>query len=125
MAHHGACLRLELERTGALGGNAAQALEDVWAGRPSAVLSAAERAMVAYTVKLTKTPGEMSQADVDELRAHGFTDRAIYDIASIAGFFAYVTRLAQGLGVPLRAHWEEIARTEWEKSLKLPLSPRP
>jgi uncharacterized peroxidase-related enzyme len=87
----------------------------VVAGRPEAVLLAGDLAMVRYTQKLTRTPAAMTEADVAELRAHGFDERAIYDIAGIAGFFAYVTRLTQGLGLPLEDDWEEIARAQVTK----------
>jgi alkylhydroperoxidase family enzyme len=41
----------------------------------------------------------MGQADVDRLRAHGFDDVAIHDATQIVGYFNYITRVADGLGV--------------------------
>lgn len=41
----------------------------------------------------------MGQRDVDELRGHGFDDRAIHDATQIIGYFNYITRVADGLGV--------------------------
>ena len=52
-------------------------------------------------MKLTLTPGEMNRADVEALRPHGFGDRAIHDLCSITGYFAFVNRLADGLGVEM------------------------
>ncbi len=71
-------------------------------------LSPAIRAMLDYAYKLTLTPWEMVEADVQTLREHGFSDRAILDINQITGYYAYVNRLADGLGVPLEDIWEEL-----------------
>ena len=70
-----------------------------------AKLSDAERAMLDYTYKLTLTPWDMVEADVQILREHGFSDRAILDINQITGYYAFVNRLADGLGVPLEDFW--------------------
>ncbi len=69
-------------------------------------LTQADRAMLDYAVKLTLTPWEMEPADVKMLREHGFSDSAILDINQITGYFAYVNRLADGLGVELESFWE-------------------
>ena len=50
--------------------------------------------MLAYAVKLTRTPGEMVAADVTALRAVGFCDRDILDIAEVTAYYAYVNRIA-------------------------------
>jgi len=57
------------------------------------------RAMLAYSEKLTLTPGAMTESDVVELRDVGFTERDILDIAEVVGYYAYVNRIADGLGV--------------------------
>ncbi len=57
--------------------------------------------MLAYAVKLTREPGSMSQADVSALRDQGFSDRDILDIAEVTAYYAYVNRIADGLGVHL------------------------
>ena len=67
----------------------------------AADLSAADHVMLDYVVKLTRTPGEMSVADAEALRARGFGDRAIHDICAITAYFAFVNRIADGLGVEL------------------------
>ncbi len=43
----------------------------------------------------------MTASDVDALRAQGFDDRAIHDAFQIAGYFNYINRLCDGLGVDL------------------------
>jgi len=73
-----------------------------------AKLSPANRAMLDYTYKLTLTPWEMVEADVQALREHGFSDRAILDINQITAYYAYVNRIADGLGVPLEDFWAQL-----------------
>lgn len=41
----------------------------------------------------------MTRGDLDELRTHGFDDRAIHDAVQVIGYFNYITRLADALGV--------------------------
>jgi len=72
-----------------------------------AKLSTADRAMLDYAVKLTREPEVMKAADVDMLRSAGFDDTAILDIAQVAAYFAFVNRLADGLGVELEPYWED------------------
>lgn len=67
----------------------------------------ADREMLEYAVKLTRTPWEMKEADVAVLREAGFGDSAILDINQVAAYYAFVNRLADGLGVELEAFWNE------------------
>jgi uncharacterized peroxidase-related enzyme len=62
-------------------------------------LNEADRAMLDFAVKLTRSPNSMTREDVEALRAAGFSDTAIHDIVQITGFFAYYNRLAEGLGI--------------------------
>lgn len=57
------------------------------------------KAMLTYALKLTRTPADMVQADVDALRANGFSDLDILHIAETTAYYAYVNRIADGLGV--------------------------
>ena len=63
--------------------------------------------MLDYAIKLTEAPWTMEQGDVDQLRRQGFGDAAILDINQVTGYYAYVNRLADGLGVELEPFWEE------------------
>jgi uncharacterized peroxidase-related enzyme len=72
-----------------------------------ATLSEANRAMLDYAAKLTREPWAMVEDDVIALREVGFSDSAILDINQVTGYYAYVNRLADGLGVPLEAFWDE------------------
>jgi uncharacterized glyoxalase superfamily protein PhnB len=58
-----------------------------------------QRAMLDYAVKLTRTPGAVREADLDPLRAHGLSDRDILDVNQVVAYFAFVNRIADGLGV--------------------------
>jgi alkylhydroperoxidase family enzyme len=63
--------------------------------------------MLDYAVKLTLTPWEMKAEDVEALRAAGFDDTAILDVNQVASYYAFVNRLADGLGVELESFWDE------------------
>lgn len=62
-------------------------------------LSAADRRMLDFAVKLAREPRSMTRDDVESLRAAGFSDTAILDVVHITGFFSYYNRLADGLGI--------------------------
>ncbi len=57
--------------------------------------------MLEYVEKLTVTPWDVFGEDVNLLREAGFTDRDVLDICEIASYYAYVNRIADGLGVKL------------------------
>ena len=63
--------------------------------------------MLDYAVKLSLEPWNMEEADIQELRDAGFSNAGILDIAHVTGYFAYVNRLADGLGVELETFWKE------------------
>ena len=57
--------------------------------------------MLTYVDKLTRNPGQISAGDVSALRRVGFADAAILDICQVAGYYAFVNRVANGLGVEI------------------------
>ena len=63
--------------------------------------------MLSYAEKLSLKPWEMREADIQELRDAGFSNAGILDIAHVTGYYAYVNRLADGLGVELETFWRE------------------
>lgn len=65
------------------------------------LLRASERALLAYADLLTLTPHAVTSTDIDSLRAAGYDDRAIHDACAIVAYFAFVNRIADGLGVEL------------------------
>jgi uncharacterized peroxidase-related enzyme len=56
-------------------------------------------AMLRYVEQLTRSPADIESADIEALRSVGFSDRDILDIAEVTAYFAYVNRIADGLGV--------------------------
>ena len=65
----------------------------------AAPLPPADRAIVDYALKLTRTPRAMTRADVLALRGHGLSDAEIFEIAFTTAYFNYTNRIAEGLGV--------------------------
>jgi uncharacterized peroxidase-related enzyme len=65
----------------------------------AAPLEGADRALVAYALKLTRTPREMHPADVEALRAAGLSEEEIFEAAFVTAYFNYTNRVAEGLGV--------------------------
>lgn len=51
--------------------------------------------------KLTRTPGEMEQSDLEPMREAGLSDLDILHVCQVAAYYAYANRLADGLGVGL------------------------
>ena len=49
----------------------------------------------------------MDESDVQQLRDAGFSNAGILDIVHVTGYYAYVNRLADGLGVNLEEFWKE------------------
>ena len=52
-----------------------------------------------FADKLTRRPGEMEKADVDRLRAAGWSDAAIVDAVLVASIYACANRFSAGLGL--------------------------
>jgi uncharacterized peroxidase-related enzyme len=65
----------------------------------TAPISAQDRVMLDYVVKLTKDATQVWKDDIDGLRAAGFDDRGILQITLIASWFNYINRVADALGV--------------------------
>lgn len=75
--------------------------------RTSAGLKRVDQALLKYALKLTQTPAAMNEADVQTLREEGFDDRGIHDICAITAYFAFVNRMADGLGVELEPRFSD------------------
>lgn len=63
--------------------------------------------MLGYAAKLTANPGSMNEGDVATLRDVGFSDRDILDICEVTAYYAYVNRIADGLGVSVEEWFED------------------
>ncbi len=63
-----------------------------------AELSAKQREMLDFAVKLTRSIESVERADVEALLAIGWTEEDVFDIAEVAAMFNFTNRLASGLG---------------------------
>jgi len=68
-------------------------------------LSARERALCDFAVKLTHLAAEVENADIEALRAQGLDDATISDAIQVIGYFNYVTRIADGVGIDAEPEW--------------------
>ena len=82
-------------------------MEQIKDNYKKADITPAQRAMLDYAAKLTTTPGKMCAEDLIPLREAGYNDRAILDINQITSYYAYVNRIADGLGVELEDFWNK------------------
>ena len=70
---------------------ASGALEEALTGR--------ELAFMRYTRLLTLTPGDVSAADIEAMRAAGASDGEILEVNQCVALFNYSNRSLSGLGV--------------------------
>jgi uncharacterized peroxidase-related enzyme len=71
----------------------------------SAQLEPRSRALCDFAVKLTRDPATISAGDIEALRGHGLTDDAISDAIQVVGYFNYVNRVADGVGIEDEPDW--------------------
>ncbi|HKZ62991.1 MAG TPA: peroxidase-related enzyme [Thermoplasmata archaeon] len=74
----------------------------------TASITAKERIMLGYAVKLTRLPDGVTDADVQKLRDAGLTDADVLDVTFTAAYFNFVNRLVLGLGVELEGDAERV-----------------
>ena len=58
-----------------------------------------QKAMLDFALKVTRSSHEIGEPDFEALRAHGFHDEDIWDIAAISAFFGLSNRLANVIGL--------------------------
>jgi uncharacterized peroxidase-related enzyme len=76
----------------------------------AAPLSKRERAMLDFAVLMTKASHQIEESDRAALRDAGFTDRDIWDIAAVAGFFNMSNRMASATDMRPNAEYHAQAR---------------
>ena len=64
-------------------------------------ITPAELAMLEYAELLTVQPANVTEADVQRLREHGWSDADVVDIVHVVALFNYMTRIADGLGIEM------------------------
>jgi 4-carboxymuconolactone decarboxylase len=57
-------------------------------------ISDRQKAMLDFAMKVSQSAHLVGEADFDALKAHGFTEEDIWDIAGISAFFGMSNRLA-------------------------------
>lgn len=67
-------------------------------GTADAGLEPAEAAMMAFAERVAKDASSITASDVEGLRAHGFTDAEIFDIAAAAAARCFFSKLLDTLG---------------------------
>lgn len=83
---HGALVRIYAE--------APQLADQLATNHRSADLNPAHRAMLDFAVNLTDSPEEITRGDLAHLREHGYSEEAIWDIASVVSFYNLSNRMA-------------------------------
>lgn len=76
----------------------------------AAVLDPRQSAMLAFAEKITLASAQIVEADRAALRAAGFSDRDIWDIANVAGFFNMSNRVASATGMQPNPEYHAQAR---------------
>ena len=80
-------------------------VEKIKADYREAGLSARDAVILDFAVKLTLHPSRMEASDLERLKREGFSDVALLEIVHITGFFNYINRLADALGVDPEPEW--------------------
>jgi hypothetical protein len=68
-----------------------------------------------FALKLTKRPSAMEPADLERLRDVGLSDVDILDVVEVVGYFNYINRVANALGVDPEPEWPK--RPAWKRAL--------
>lgn len=76
----------------------------------AADLSAKQKAMLDFAVKLTERPDTIEEEDRERLRQAGFGDRDIWDIAATASFFNMSNRMAAAVDMRPNDEYHAMAR---------------
>ena len=76
----------------------------------AADLDKRQRAMLDFAVKLTVEPWTVEESDREGLKKVGFSDRDIWDIAAIAGFFNMTNRIASAIDMRPNSQYHAMGR---------------
>jgi len=84
--------------------------ERIAANFRSAELPRRQEELLSFAKKLTKDPSEIGEQERKKLRDVGYTDRDIWDISAIVGFFNMTNRLASATEMEPNNNYHNIAR---------------
>lgn len=105
LVSHGAMLRIRAKD---------EVLADTIASNyRSADLTPRQRAMLDFALKLTIASSSVTDADIDDLRAHGFSDEDVMDIIQTAAFFNYSNRVASAVEMRPNREFHSMARGKY------------
>ena len=99
---HGAAVR-ELSKNPILG-------EMIVMNYKMAPLDDRQKTMLEFTEKITKNSSDINEDDRQKLRNVGFSDRDIWDIANVAGFFNMTNRVASAVEMRPNEEYHEQSR---------------
>ena len=99
---HGAAVR-ELSKNPILG-------EMIVMNYKMAPLEIRQRKMLEFTEKITKNSSDINEEDRQKLRDVGFSDRDIWDIANVAGFFNMTNRVASAVAMRPNEEYHQQSR---------------
>ena len=60
-----------------------------------------DRLILEYAETISRNAASITRDYIDGLKRHDMPDRMLHDIVQVASYFAYINRLADGLGVEL------------------------
>jgi uncharacterized peroxidase-related enzyme len=66
--------------------------------RETAPIEMRERAVMDFAEKVAVAADQITQADIDGLRAHGFSDAEIFDIAAVAAARCFFSKMVDAMG---------------------------
>lgn len=84
--------------------------ERIAANFRSAELPKRQEELLSFAKKLTRDPSEIGEQERKKLRDVGYTDRDIWDISAIVGFFNMTNRLASAIEMEPNNNYHDIAR---------------
>ncbi len=73
-------------------------------------ISPRQRAMLDFAWKVTNRPADTGAEDRAGLREAGFSERDIWDIANVTGFFNFSNRVAMATGMTPNPQYHQMAR---------------
>lgn len=76
----------------------------------AADLEPRHKAMLEFSLKMTRESAAVDEADRQALRDAGFSEEDIWDIAAVAGFFNMSNRMASALGMKPNSEYHAMAR---------------
>lgn len=82
-------------------------LERIAADPFDAGLDPRRTAILEYARVLTLTPGQVQRTHLEALRDQGLGDADILAVCEVVAYYAYVNRMADGLGVELEPWFED------------------